>query len=252
MTQLIEAVIRRTVDSGSTPEENRPARTFIFRFSRTAGVDDMDNLFYSSFPPGRVFLSDAPNVFTVQRFDAEERAFDLNANFDRLAANWFSFSQKIQFIPKESGTGPSQEIETHDRNIFRFRLLRALRDEPVEDGVFHEAEAILEKCFLRFPNNAPTWVRALYKQLDVSPGLAAGLLQCLGRVDYDVVGSVGRFVAMAGLQHSDAEVRDAAICAVEQWRRVELRDLLLGHRDSISWITEYAESVAEDLLRSET
>lgn len=126
-------------------------------------------------------------------------------------------------------------------------LWNAFDTEPLEDGVNHPAEQIIER-FVRGAKDAPERLAELALD-ETSPAFAASVLRCLSRVA-DVGGANWRLnVVREALASSDVQMRDAALQAAEEWGEQAMRPILRAHLSSepIAWLRAAAEEVIEDL-----
>ncbi len=131
---------------------------------------------------------------------------------------------------------------------FRIEVVELLREEPIEDGVAHPAETIIEECLAKCGASClRTMVRAFEEYVDRRPSISASILRCIGRLDLDQAGDWGMRVARQGLSHQDIEVREAAVRALEGWGDRESLGLLGRHRDSVPWMNDYVQQVIADL-----
>lgn len=127
--------------------------------------------------------------------------------------------------------------------------LRAVFDaDPVEDGVSHAAEEILNEAIHSTPHAAATMDRLLHL-IDgpANPGLAASALRCLGRLDSPGTTEWRRKLVEAALRHSNVELRDAAIQAAETWAEPQLVPTLRAHEEPEPWLREYLQDVIDDI-----
>ncbi len=126
-------------------------------------------------------------------------------------------------------------------------LCAVFKAQPVEDGVAHPAEQILERA-LRIGEQAAVLDVIGALCVDTTrPGFSAATLRCLGRLTNP--GSSAWRAALVGgaLAHSDVGVRDAAVQAVESWDGTDLIDLLEAHREGEAWLASYIGEVTQDL-----
>ena len=147
-------------------------------------------------------------------------------------------------------------------------LWRAFEAEPVEDGMIHPAEQIVEEYAELLAGIAP---RQLVSMLAEEGGeFAASALCCIGRceiprngwpVDPPAVfssklahhlsiakpGGWRLGLVEAALDSPDVRIRDAAVQASENWEDPDVLPALQGHRDSVPWLSRYAQGVASDL-----
>ena len=129
---------------------------------------------------------------------------------------------------------------------FRSEVVDALRDESVEDGMTHHAESIIEEAIKT--ENGTKWLDRLFNQYyDSNPAIASDILTLAGRINEEKIASLGYIMARKGLQHKDLQVRDGAICALEQWGGSEAVGILQDHNEPVEWLREYVVQVIEDL-----
>ena len=137
-------------------------------------------------------------------------------------------------------------IEGPEKERLEFGLKAAFDAEPLENGINHPAEQIIGDA-LRSGDRLHilAWLRAL--SVDVEhPGLSASVLRCLSRSRPGT--SVWRAgVVRAALGAGDVEMRDAAVQAAESWGGAEMRDVLRGHVEGVSWLRAYIQDVVDDL-----
>ena len=138
------------------------------------------------------------------------------------------------------------EDENRENERLENRLRMAFEAEPLEDGIDHPAERIIDDA-LRSVHGRPVlaWFRAL--SVDVErPGLAASVLRCLGRRRPGT--SAWRVeIVRSALAADDVELRDAAVQAAESWGDLGMREVLSSHTEAIPWLRAYIEDVVEDL-----
>ena len=126
-------------------------------------------------------------------------------------------------------------------------LSAAFEAEPVEDGVAHQAERILERALDTGDQATALGVLAALCVDTARPGFSAATLRCLGRLPLPGSSAWRSAVVRGALAHSDVELRDAAVQAAESWGDPNLIDVLLAHREAERWLAEYISAVTEDL-----
>ncbi len=137
------------------------------------------------------------------------------------------------------------EREHRERWQLENGLRMAFDEAPVEDGIDHAAERIIEEALRCVDEKrALCWLGEL--ALDAEhPTLAASVLRCLGRCQPGTaVWRAG--VVRAALAIDDVEVRDAAAQAAESWREPETRAALQSHAEAVPWLRAYIENIVED------
>lgn len=136
----------------------------------------------------------------------------------------------------------------HAYKSFRSKLISTLVDEPIEDGVTHPAEHVIDEALRTNSWECRDWLsRALVEHYQTRPSISASIVRCVGRLEYDRVGNWGMRVADDALRHKDVEVREAAVRALEAWGGCEALGVLRRHRDTEAWLNEYVQQVIVDL-----
>jgi hypothetical protein len=156
--------------------------------------------------------------------------------------------KKDIFITQKTSSTSPEEIFTPKSRKFERDLLDLLIEEAVEDGCTHPAEAFLEKS-LRTNREAALWIQSVFIDNHKKPGIATGILKCIGRLHPSLVGSWGKLMAKTGLSEPSLEIRDAAITALELWGDSESLGILKAHIELIPWLARYIKQVIEDLSR---
>ena len=127
-------------------------------------------------------------------------------------------------------------------------MLRASLDaEPLEDGMHHPAEQIIEDAlFSREGQHALGWLRQL--SLDAgNPSFSAEVLRCLGRQRHPGTALWRSELVRDGLAMDSAEIREAAVRAAEWWGDPLMRSVLESHSEVEAWLEEYISDVKCDL-----
>lgn len=151
-------------------------------------------------------------------------------------------------IARERGTSPALTQVDQRYAHFRNRLITTLIDEPIEDGVTHRAEQVINEALRTNSSECRAWLsRTLAEHCQRRPSISASIIRCIGRVDYDQVEQWGLDVVDGALRNEDVEVREAAIRALEAWGGPEALDILHHHTDTEDWLKDYVEQVIVDL-----
>ncbi len=138
------------------------------------------------------------------------------------------------------------ELERREQEQFVMKLRVVFDSEPVEDGVSHPAEQIIDET-LNSTNrlDAYRWLGEL--AVDVNhPGIAASVIRCLSRRESEPIAWRVK-IAAAALKLDDVEIRDAAVQAVEAWGEPEFRKALELHSEDVAWLRNYIEDVIDNL-----
>ena len=128
--------------------------------------------------------------------------------------------------------------------VLRARLFASLAAEPIEDGVSHAAEQVIQESILSHPKDASCWLTEILAE--VGPSTRAGILQCLGRLDIPEAVAVGEGLALHAIRSPDSEVREAAISIIEQWATRRLLEALRQHQEESPWLRRYVTKVLHD------
>jgi hypothetical protein len=142
-----------------------------------------------------------------------------------------------------TASGPSGGVHAPREETRSMEALAALiDDEAVEDGVIHRAEAVLKEHIKKFGG------RGLAEfALRATPGArAASILRLLGRVK-SINHELRHELVRRGLESASVEVRAAAVQAAETWEEAGLASLLRDHNESVTWLSDYARRVADDI-----
>ena len=137
------------------------------------------------------------------------------------------------------------------KDKFRTQLIYSFEEDPIEDGIAHEAESILNEVLEKYPDLAQDWIYSISQELLDSPGIAADLITCLGRIDINKIKIVCDNIAFEALKQPDIELREAAVCAIEHWRKGEFIKLLKYYipNEKDLWLKDYAERVLRNLRK---
>jgi hypothetical protein len=119
--------------------------------------------------------------------------------------------------------------------------------EPIEDGVTHAAQSLIEKALEEDETLASEWIRAFVDAQ--GPSFAAAALKCVGRLLSPGLEQWRMSLAEQALKHEDSEVRDAAVQALESWGGERAVEILTKHHEPRPWLQDYIDRVIRDLSR---
>jgi hypothetical protein len=119
--------------------------------------------------------------------------------------------------------------------------------EPVIDGYDHAAEGFLRETFKHEPDFVAQWFLSALRE-NVTPSLVADSLRLLGRIAPTGKEWLAQITAVA-LRSPSAEVRDAAMQAIESCGDPALVAVLKDHRQNEprKWLRDYADQIIQDL-----
>ena len=169
----------------------------------------------------------------------------------RVGRLWkFKLSQIDEWVRSGGAAGQvrkHQPVPELSQDRLDTMLSAAFEVEPVEDGIAHPAEHILEDALHTADQRSLLGrVGALCADTTRS-SFAASTLRCLGRL-HSPGSSVWRAaVIRAALASPAAELRDAAVQAAESWGDPQLVQVLRSHRETEPWLSRYVREVIEDL-----
>ena len=164
-------------------------------------------------------------------------------------------SENVSFPSEAVGTmistGLQEPLDVDLRGVYFVRaLVNLINNVPLEDGCSHPAEAVVENVLGTAGLSAGQWIRTAYDEhLCRQPGLAAAILRIMGRLPFHTVKSWGRPLVYQALHHPDAEIRDAAVRAIEMWEDRNAIGALRARvpQEQLPWLARYIRGVIEDL-----
>ena len=216
----------------------------------STGAVRVETLFFSSPQDQADAITEAPdadlserlrNVLPVIAPMAEGEDFVLARVVGRLLSR--SVLRAAQRVPSATSAQTDRRYD-----CFRNKLVAMLLDEPIEDGVTHPAEGLIDEALRADSSDCQNWLsQVLVEHYPTRLSLCASIVRCIGRLDYDRVRGWGMRVADDALRNRDAEVREAAIRALEAWGGPAAIDMLRRHKDAEVWLNEYVQQVIVDL-----
>lgn len=139
-----------------------------------------------------------------------------------------------------------RELRQYDYVLAQLKLAFDL--EPVEDGISHEAEIILQQQIeSRDETNILRQLSCLVLSTE-SPSFTSSVLRCLGRRT-DLGSRHWRTELIRdALSQDNLEIRDAAVQTAELWGGSDMRLILENHRETVSWLRDYISEVIDYLV----
>lgn len=131
---------------------------------------------------------------------------------------------------------------------FRDELAAAFETHPLEDGMDHPAERIMERALQsEAKRNVREELRGFV--LDAAhPAFSAAVLRCLGGGCTQAGTPAWRTALVRdALALDEVEIRDAAVQAAERWGGQAIRSVLRAHAEPVPWLRAYMQDVVEDL-----
>lgn len=170
----------------------------------------------------------------------------------RVGRLWkFKLSQIDEWVRSGGAATQGRRLQPPAPGLLHDRLDALLSGayevEPVEDGIAHPGEHILEDA-LRTADQQSALGRISELCADPTrPGFAASTLRCLGRLQSPGSSVWRAAVIRAALASPAVELRDAAVQAAESWSDQDLVQVLRSHRETQPWLNRYVKEVIEDL-----
>lgn len=155
----------------------------------------------------------------------------------------------VHYLPSIVDRAALRQVDyfAHEHVQLERQLWTAFDAEPLEDGVTHPAEQIIEE-FARSAKDALDRLAELALD-ETSPAFAASVLRCLSRVAG--VGSANWRARLVRdtLGSRDIQMRDAALQAAEEWGEPSLGPILRSHvsREPVAWLRAATQDVIEEL-----
>ena len=173
---------------------------------------------------------------------------------NHLQGGWFEVPRSPLLVDQRWIAKEVEEritVQTELQAQLAVKLNAAFEAEPLEDGMGHSAEAIIEEALLSTVElHIFEWLRAVC--LDTAhPNFAASVLRCLGRQPLPGTKSWRTELVRRALGSDDVEIREAAVQAAEVWGGEDIRNVLEAHIEPLHWLREYVRNVIEDLGDSE-
>ena len=175
-------------------------------------------------------------IFYKESFPISDEAVALQKEV-RHVHEWF-------FV---SATAGQELINEREQTRLAHKLHTAFETEPLEDGMHHKAEVIIEQA-LRSGGDQRIlgWLRE-FSLDDTQPVFAASVLRCLGRQEYLGTSSWRSVLVRDALALDDVEIRDAAVQAAELWGDRDILSVLKSHSEPEPWLQDYISDVIDDL-----
>ena len=208
-----------------------------------AASDDVVSRRYTPLPGREKKRSDSRN-FLQGSFAISNEALSLQREMVELDT-WFDMLVDVPYF--ESATAEQGLIDEREQMRLANKLHAAFETEPLEDGMHHEAEEIIEQVLQSGEDpRILNWLKD-FSLDDSQPAFAASVLRCLGRQEYLGTSSWRSELVRDALALDDVEIRDAAVQAAESWDDPHILPVLKSHDEPESWLRDYISDVIDDL-----
>ena len=134
---------------------------------------------------------------------------------------------------------------------FERDLEASFRAAPVESGVAHLADRIVEDALRVVPGELVYDFLGEYFRNAESPSFAADALRCLTRLARPATAEWRARIVREALASADQEIRGCAIQAAESWEDSGLAEILRAHEEPKAYLREYLQDVLAGLPPSQ-
>ena len=192
--------------------------------------------------PGREKKRSDSRTFFLESFAISNEAVLLREDMRKLLLEWY-----LALATAGRELIDDQEQTDQEQTRLAHKLHAAFETEPLEDGMHHEAEEIIEQVLQSGEDpRILNWLKD-FSLDDMQPAFAASVLRCLGRQEYLGTSSWRSELVRDALALDDVEIRDAAVQAAESWDDPHILPVLKSHSESESWLRDYISDVIDDL-----
>lgn len=240
MHSLFNKIKEFFVDSphNATPKENEELDKLNVFFSDS--IDDSQNYFLDELNSSHEefqreiddlllkMIVDQVNYETSNTTISEDN--DINVEDDSVNENELN-NERLKFL-KRSATP---------------KFLRIIREENFEFGYQSESEIFIKDLFKTNRLATLKWLNDLFIEHFNDPQIVINILRVMSRLDYKEINSIGMSIALGGLKHTNIEVRENSIRAIEQWGQKDHVGILNSIEINEDWLKEYVEAVIDEL-----
>ncbi|MDE0554263.1 MAG: hypothetical protein OXI24_08625 [Candidatus Poribacteria bacterium] len=205
--------------------------------------------------PGREKKRSDSRTFLQGSFAISNEVLSLEKEIVEFVIKWFKeVSDNAQLdtgfdmlVDVEVETAEQELIDEREQMRLANKLHAAFETEPLEDGMHHKAEDIIEQALQSDGDERILkWLRE-FSSDDTQPVFAASVLRCLGRLEYPRISLWRSELVRDALALDDVEIRDAAVQATELWGDRHILPVLKSHSEPESWLRDYISDVIDDL-----
>ena len=131
------------------------------------------------------------------------------------------------------------------QNAIIFSVLSLIDQVPVEDGINHPAEYIINKSLSDHHDDLCFWLLSFIRK-EKNSTYVESMVKLVGRAienNHDEQNTWGYEFMYHALSHEDVGVRDEAVQALEAWSGPTSKNLLNDHVEEVPWLRDYIERV---------
>lgn len=130
-------------------------------------------------------------------------------------------------------------------------FLRMIREENLEAGYSNSLDDMVNNLIEKDPIIAAIWLNDLYVNYYSDTKVLNAVLFTISRIENQSIRSSLITMAIAGLFHSDLEIRETSIRCFENWGdNTCLKCLKTSQEDSVEWINDYKKQVITDIEKT--
>jgi len=145
------------------------------------------------------------------------------------------------------GVSDEEQAARDAAKELELRLLWAFENEPLEDGMDHLGEELIEETLNHRLSSRLLPMIARWCVDEDQPCFAADVFRCLGRQEHPGTWPWRRALIERGLRAEDVEIRDAAAVAASMWEERGIVPILEAHSEAVPWLARFIRDVIEEL-----
>jgi len=157
----------------------------------------------------------------------------------------FSNSVTHKFFSKENQI--NIERESFLRKYITKQFIETILEESFEFGIKSKSEKIIEEQLKINALATRNWLNEIFIDYFNDEKIIIGILRIIGRFDESLIFPQGQTMALAALNHKNAEIKELGIRAFENWGSYNSLRILENISINIDWLNEYKNQVVEDL-----
>lgn len=137
------------------------------------------------------------------------------------------------------------------RRRFTRELLQVINQEDFEYGKENKADLLVKQQMNVNESVTKEWLNHIFVENFDNVPVLVGILRIIGHIDYDDIRPHGVTMALSALTHSEFEVKECGIRALENWETLENIKVLENLNVSPKWLQDYINQVVIDLRKQD-
>lgn len=146
---------------------------------------------------------------------------------------------------------PKILVDLKDINKYQKRftgtLLQLINEEIFEFGMENAADNFVQENLRDNPVFTKEWLNSMFLKYFADIEVTTGLLRIISHIRYTDIYPTGPTMALAALNHENAELREYGIRAFENWSDRDSLEYLKTIKCDEDWLQTYLEQVISDL-----